>query len=92
VSSNTITGALPYGVWTYFVATFDGTMLNFYVNGASAVGSAMGTSMSTSASHLVFAADVGGPGSHYEGDLDEVAIYDKALDATRVLAHWQAAQ
>lgn len=89
---NTITQPLPYSVWTYFVATYDGVTLRFYVNGAVAAGSAMGGSEATSTSHLVFAGDVGGSGSHFEGDLDEVAIYDKALDATRVAAHWQAAQ
>jgi hypothetical protein len=89
---NTITQPLPYGVWTYIVATYDGVTLSFYVNGAVAAGSAMGGSETTSTSHLVFAGDVCGSGSHFEGDLDEVAIYDKALDAARIAAHWQAAQ
>jgi hypothetical protein len=78
------------GAWKHVVATYDGT-LRLYVNGVS-VGTpvAMTGSPAWSTSQLEIGrysfSDTTVPGA----DFDEVAVYDYALSAARVLAHYNA--
>lgn len=77
--------------FSHVAATYDGAMLRLYINGKLATQTADSRSMPLSSSPLLLATEnVGGTGLLFHGSLDEVAIYDKALDQTRVKAHVDA--
>lgn len=76
---------LPTNRFTHVVATCDGSNLRVYLDGDLA------------ATGNIYAdiADNGAPaiwGSGWRGDLDELAVYDRALTLERVRAHWEAAR
>lgn len=80
------------GEWAHLVGTYDGTTKRFYVNGAE-VGSVLTTVQLNQNSLL----RIGGGASEnevgdlfFEGDIDDVAVYNSALSAERVAAHYQA--
>jgi hypothetical protein len=85
-------GTAVSATWQHVVATFDGTSKRLYLNGAL-----VGTQVTN-----VFAAPVplrlgagrtftSSAGDYFSGQLDEVAVYWKALSAAQVAAHYQAA-
>ena len=83
--------AVTLNAWTHLVATYDGTTARLYVNGALAASANLTYSPNTTRPLRI------GGGktetvSDYEfpGRLDEIAVYATALNATRILAHYQA--
>jgi hypothetical protein len=82
-----ISGDMPAGSsWTHYAVTFDGTNATLLVNGAViAKAPALGES-SVRTSELGVA---GRPqdSKGFPGDIDEVAIYDKALTVSQILEH-----
>jgi glucose/arabinose dehydrogenase/PKD repeat protein len=79
------TGALPLNTWTHLAATYDGTTLRMFVNGAQAGSRAVSGAMVTSTGAL----RVGGNslwGEYFAGRIDEVRIYNRALTAAEVQA------
>jgi hypothetical protein len=86
-ASRTTSGpsALPVNTWTHLATTYDGATLRLFVNGAQ-VGSvpATGTLLQTTN-----ALSIGGNlvwGEHFEGLIDEVRIYNRALTAAEIQA------
>jgi hypothetical protein len=87
----------PDGTWQHLVAVYDGPggSMQIYVNGQES-GSATPPLAGPvpSALPVGIGARRGGVGSEYdlffEGSIDEVAIYDKALTAEQVLAHFNS--
>lgn len=84
---------LPVGTYTHVVGTYDGSVLRLFVNG-DVVGS--GVSDTASMPSLTAATTFGATSTHdtpsfLDGDLDDVAFYDKALPLARVKAHFDAA-
>jgi hypothetical protein len=77
------------GVWTYFVATYDGTQLTFYVD-AMDVGSVPDARSQLSITNPEFLGCKSFTYPGVQGDLDEFAIYDHALPLTRITAHYAA--
>jgi hypothetical protein len=81
-------------VWYHVVATYDGAYQRVYVDGVSATEKSVSGAISYSANQgqalAIGACDL--PHNYFNGSLDEVAFYDKALSSTRVAAHWAAAQ
>jgi len=73
------------GSWAHVVATYDGAVGELYVNGALAQASASSGGVPVSGVHMLW-------GNVMQGVLDEIAVYGVALPATRVAAHYQAAQ
>lgn len=77
--------------WAHLVGTYDGTIKRFYVNGVM-----VGTSTAAFAPNDVNALRFGGgategPGAFFfEGDVDEPAIYNKALTDEQVISHYLA--
>ena len=86
----TVGPSLAVGAWTHVVATYDGTTLTLYENG-SAVGQVTGLSgpvaIGTQGVRLGGYA-IAGHQYNFDGRVDEAAIYNYALSATQVAAHY----
>jgi len=77
--------SVPLHAYSHVVVTFDGTELKIYQDGNEAEsGPAMATLPDTMVP-LTF-------GDGFDGDFDELAIYDHALDPGRIAAHYLAAR
>lgn len=91
-SNATLNRAVSLGEWHHVVATFDGSNLELFVDGASVASNGVPSDMPAVTSSW----SVGGPNcecssNYFVGALDELAIYDHALGAARVRAHHDAA-
>jgi hypothetical protein len=74
---------LPVSTWTHLAATFDGTTQRLYVNGVEVTSRAQTGTIQRSASPL----RIGGNavlGEFFEGFIDEVRIYNRALTLTEI--------
>jgi len=74
---------LPIGEWAHVAATFDGTTATFYLDG-KATGSGGFSFGSDTQATVVFGACEQNGGNPFNGDLDEIRIYDYALSAAEV--------
>ena len=77
------TGALSAGIWSHLAATYDGNMLRLYVNGAQVSQLLTIGTILTSNSPV----RIGGNaiwGEYFNGLIDEVRIYNRALSATEI--------
>jgi hypothetical protein len=75
--------AVPLNTWTHLAATYDGTTLWIYVNGALSGSRAISGSIVTSTNAL----RIGGNavwGEYFAGVIDEVRIYNRALPASEI--------
>ena len=84
------TTQLAPGVWTHVAATYDGNVLALYVNGIQAAQLVIAGSITTSTSPL----RIGGNtiwGEWFNGLIDEVRVYNRALTATEIQADMNAA-
>ena len=84
------TASVPANVWTHLTATFDGTTLRLYVNGALVQSKAVSGSIVASAGAL----KIGGNsiwGEWFSGYIDEVRIYNRALTAAEIVNDMNAA-
>ena len=90
-SSDVVTAdGLVADQYAHVVATFDGTMLRLYLDGTQqAIGSSV---IQLPVENNRFQIGEGNGFATFSGSIDEVAIYDKALSAGRVNAHYIAAQ
>jgi hypothetical protein len=87
----TDTEPLTPGVWTHLAGVYDGSALKIYVNGvlknttdASSVGNIGYTSQS-----LRIGTSNTDPGQYFNGTIDEVAIFNRALSASEIQALYQ---
>ena len=78
------TQVLPVSAWAHVAATFDGANLRLYVNGASVASTARSSVLTSSTANLRIGNDV--YGEHFQGVLDEIRIYDRALSASEIQA------
>ena len=85
----TAAGALTPGGWHHVAATYDGATVRLYVDGAQVTSGSLSTPLATNTN--VYLSNSLGP-AVYAQDVDEVAIYNYALGAARILAHYNAAQ
>jgi hypothetical protein len=78
--------------YTYVVATYDGAELRLYID-ALLLDTEPSTAPieQTDSVLLVGRPYASSERAYFGGFLDEIAIYDHALDATRILAHYNAA-
>ena len=82
--------SLPLNTWTHLAATYDGAMLRLYVNGALVQSKAVSGSIVTSTGAL----RIGGNsiwGEYFNGTIDEVRIYNRALTAAEIVSDMNAA-
>ena len=85
--TGTSASSLTTGTWHHVVGTFDGTTISIYVDGALAHSkdSSLGAILSSGAFYLGLEARNGG---YFEGKLDEVRVYHRALTDDEVLEHY----
>jgi len=74
---------LPVGEWAHVAATFDGTTAKFYFNAQMTGQGAFSFGPDTEAA-LVFGACQGDGGNPFNGALDEVRLYDRALSGFEI--------
>lgn len=73
---------LPLDVWSHLAATYDGTALRLYVNGADvSTVSVSGALVTTDGGVWLGRTEVGDP---FTGKLDEIRIYDRALTPAEI--------
>jgi hypothetical protein len=97
VTYTTSTGAITLGMWNYIAVVKDGTTVSYYINGALA-GTAIDNELvlgTANTDPLVIGANnkCCPPGtftSFFDGSIDEVAIYNRALDATEIQSIYAA--
>ena len=91
VSSTT---TLPAGAWTHVVGTKSNLgVIALYINGVDRTGTTTNATTVNNAQTLLIGADQEPSGAKregYVGGLDEVALYNVALSAATVTAHWNA--
>jgi hypothetical protein len=80
---------LVAGVYTHIVVTFDGASIRLYFNGAQVNVTGSTTVLDDNAQPFQIAA--GNNRAFFDGTIDEVAVYDTALSAERINAHYVAA-
>jgi Concanavalin A-like lectin/glucanases superfamily len=76
-------GSLPTGTWSHLATTFDGATLRLYVNGTQVSSRAMSGAIALSSGAL----RIGGNavwGEYFDGLIDEVRIYNRALTAGEI--------
>jgi hypothetical protein len=78
---------LPSGK-THVIGAFDGTHATIYVNGTAYGTSDCALGITQTASLVIGGSTVGGP--WFPGILDEIAVYDYALDQAQVTKHYDA--
>jgi hypothetical protein len=88
------TGVLSTGVWSHVVVTRDGSgVIVYYINGAAAGTYTDTTAVQATAQPLTIGCNLaaGVVQEPLNGSIDEIAIYNFALSAARVSAHYAAA-
>lgn len=84
---------LPLGGWHHLVGTFDGDRMVLYVDAVLAAQSTGARAIpATAGTWQIGHQNCPCSSDNFIGSLDEVAIYDKALDPKRVVAHFAAAR
>jgi hypothetical protein len=78
------------GAWRHLVATYDGTTSRLYLDGALISSAASAGSMVDIATALTIGGRGGAATNPWNGKLDELAVWARALDATEVAALYGA--
>jgi concanavalin A-like lectin/glucanase superfamily protein/BACON domain-containing protein len=79
------TTGLPLGAWSHLAATYDGTTLRLFVNGAQVSSRAVGGAMRVTAQAL----RIGGNAvwnEWFQGRIDEVRVYNRSLTTADIQA------
>ncbi|HET6148607.1 MAG TPA: DUF4038 domain-containing protein, partial [Polyangia bacterium] len=74
----------PANTWTHLAATYDRASLRLYVNGVQVGSKAYTQSITTGTGALNIGGDVGEGGEFFQGRIDEVRIYGRALSAAEI--------
>jgi hypothetical protein len=85
----TATHAVNNGQWHHVAVTHDGVTARFFVDGALDVGIPQTHLIGAAPSPLTMGVE--GAAQWWNGLLDEIAIYPRALTAAEILAHYHAA-
>lgn len=78
------TSALPLNTWTHLAGTYDGATLRLYVNGTQVASVAQTGGIPASTGALSIGGDSLNSQQFFAGVIDEVRIYNRALNATEI--------
>jgi hypothetical protein len=96
VSTATIVGsptdATVMNLWYHVVATYDGTTQALYLNGKLNSSSASQKSIVSHTKHLFVGSDDVSGNNAFTGDIDEFAVYNRALTPSEVNGHYLASK
>ncbi len=84
--------ALSSGSWSHVVASYDGSLMRLFINGAQDTSMSSGASVTGSGVPIIVGANLytGVPVNLFNGTLDEVAIFNRPLSASEVLVQYNA--
>lgn len=82
-----VTSSFTLGVWNNVVVTWNGSLVQSYINGAPANSAA---NVYTNTSNTGNIMNIGRRAVSFEGDIDCVSIYDKSLTAAEVQHNFEA--
>ena len=84
---------LTLNQWYHLAGTYDGSTIRLYVNGSLAASLAMPGTLWTGATDVYIGAAPDGPFPRYfQGQIDEAAIYHRALTLQEIQLHYQYGQ
>jgi cysteine-rich repeat protein len=78
--------SISVGEWHHITGVYDGTSIHVYLDGALEDSVVLPGIPDTNAAHVYIGSQAGKYDS--DGRIDEVAIYDRALDATEIQEHY----
>ena len=81
--------ASPVGVWTHVAATYDGSTAKGYINGAQVLSEPFTLHLGSRTADI-YVGNYAGSALPFDGKVDELSIYNRALSAAEVLAIYQA--
>ena len=79
---------ISIGQWSFVAVTLNGTTLTFYVNNVSNSLTTAGTPNASAGT--IYIGDFGNAGYHFNGSIDDVRIYNRALSAAEIKAIYDA--
>jgi hypothetical protein len=80
------TSALPLNAWSHVASTYDGTTLRLYVNGVEVSSRVISAPIVSTASGVLRLGGNGIWSEHFQGQIDEVRIYNRVLSASEIQA------
>ncbi|MFN8309596.1 MAG: immunoglobulin domain-containing protein [Chitinophagales bacterium] len=83
------TNSLSSNTWYHLACTYDGANVKQYINGVLILTTAASGNITNNSNPLIIGADQGG-GNVLQGAIDDVRIYNRALDATEISAMMEA--
>lgn len=86
-------GNIPLNSWSHVAGTYDGSVMSLYLNGLQIMSQpASGGPITTDSKPLMIGVrqvqSTATGKSHFNGKIDEVAVYDRALTATEIQARY----
>ena len=84
------TTKLTLGVWTHLATTVDGTNQRFYVNGVLVGTTASSGTIAVSNGALRIGGNASSTGEFFQGLIDEVRVYNRALSAAEIVTDMTA--
>ena len=90
---NTIGGArVVYNQWIHLAGSYDGATMRLFTNGVQVAAASVPFRTNDLAPTRIGGGATEGPGTYFfNGDVDEAAIFGRALSASEILAHFQVA-
>ena len=87
-TTNVSGGTVVVGTDHYVVSTYDGTTHRIYLDSVEVDTDNSVVSMNTSTVEVAIGDDQEGSGAEFNGTIDEVAIYDRALTPAEIVEHY----
>ncbi len=81
-------GSVPFNQWCHVAGTYDGSTISVYINGILIGGAGASGAMMPSPNPINFGRDPSGNGREYNGLIDEVRIYNRALNQLEIYADY----